>query len=360
MEKSQYIKYLSARELEEREKLKFMSFGGVFRFKTPLTLPNSQNLGTYYVKSRQYQNAYIGEEDETSIISPKADMVVKLIKESKGISVVYSQFVGIGGISIIERKLVENGYTPFNKDFKNKKSYSVIIGGQKQEERDEILKTITSTENKYGDIISVLLISKTGAEGIDLKNIRTIIVLEPYWDKAREDQVIHRGNRLGSHDALPKIDRDIQPYLLISTPNSYIYKEIPNKNREKETVDQMFHRNALKTQQLNNISRDFLKTISIECALNDYGNCHVCTPTNEKLYTDDILSSLKIKSKCIKLKEVPIEVDGEIEYNGEKYKYKKITDGYKIYKYNEQFTAWDELPKYNKLTNVIIKLLNAK
>jgi hypothetical protein len=41
--------------------------------------------------------------------------------------------------------------------------------------------------------------SSSGAEGINLKNVRHLHIMEPYWNPARHDQVIGRGIRLCSH-----------------------------------------------------------------------------------------------------------------------------------------------------------------
>lgn len=38
--------------------------------------------------------------------------------------------------------------------------------------------------NIHGEVIKILLVSKTGAEGLDLKYGRQVHILEPYWDKA--------------------------------------------------------------------------------------------------------------------------------------------------------------------------------
>ena len=53
-----------------------------------------------------------------------------------------------------------------------------------------------------GERLRVLLVSKTGAEGLDLKYIRQVHILEPYWDQSRINQVIARAVRLNSHQGI--------------------------------------------------------------------------------------------------------------------------------------------------------------
>ena len=47
------------------------------------------------------------------------------------------------------------------------------------------------------------MITSAGAEGLDLKNIRQIHIMEPYWNEVRVKQVIGRGVRNNSHKDLP-------------------------------------------------------------------------------------------------------------------------------------------------------------
>ena len=43
--------------------------------------------------------------------------------------------------------------------------------------------------NLYGEILHVLMTTKTGAEGIDLHNVRQVHIIEPYWNPVRLKQV---------------------------------------------------------------------------------------------------------------------------------------------------------------------------
>ena len=101
--------------------------------------------------------------------------------------------------------------------------YAIISGEVDPIDRENIQKVLNSPGNINGELISVLLISKTGAEGLDLKGVRQVHLIEPYWDKAREDQVKSRGIRLGSHSHLPPDQRNVQPYLYISVANKQVF-----------------------------------------------------------------------------------------------------------------------------------------
>ena len=52
--------------------------------------------------------------------------------------------------------------------------------------------------------IKVIMITKAGAEGLDLKNVRNVHIMEPYWYETRIQQVIGRAARYNSHIDLPE------------------------------------------------------------------------------------------------------------------------------------------------------------
>ena len=66
--------------------------------------------------------------------------------------------------------------------------------------------------NLRGDIIKLIMISKAGAEGISLYNVRYVHIMEPYWHAVRVDQVIGRARRINSHAQLPESERNIKVF----------------------------------------------------------------------------------------------------------------------------------------------------
>jgi hypothetical protein len=72
-------------------------------------------------------------------------------------------------------------------------------------------------KNMYGDIIKLLMITASGAEGIDLKNTRFVHIMEPYWHHVRINQVVGRARRICSHYNLPEDLRDVTIFLYIAT-----------------------------------------------------------------------------------------------------------------------------------------------
>ena len=94
--------------------------------------------------------------------------------------------------------LETNGYDYYT-SLSSKPKYAFYSGEETNKKKKEIINIFTSYDNRYGNNIKVLLSSSAGAEGLDLKNIRQIHIMEPWWNEIRIEQVIGRGIRRNSH-----------------------------------------------------------------------------------------------------------------------------------------------------------------
>jgi hypothetical protein len=68
---------------------------------------------------------------------------------------------------------------------KNGKRYAIITGNTDlttESSKIQILKKIKDIKNIDGSLISVLLVTQTVSEGVDLKNIREVHILDPWWN----------------------------------------------------------------------------------------------------------------------------------------------------------------------------------
>jgi hypothetical protein len=70
--------------------------------------------------------------------------------------------------------------------------------------------------NLRGEIVKALLITQTGAEGLNLVNVRQVHLLEPYWNYVRMDQVKGRAVRICSHTALPPEERTVDIFTYVT------------------------------------------------------------------------------------------------------------------------------------------------
>jgi hypothetical protein len=160
---------------------------------------------------------------------------------------IYSQFRTIEGIGVIRLVLLANGFVEFKVEQKDgvwrlavpardrTKPMFVLYTGTEGFEEKEIARNAfngswdklpdglaaelaaISPNNNYGQIMRVFMITAAGAEGITLKNVRRVHLVEPYWHPVRTEQVIGRAMRLCSHEALPRKDRTVDVVLYLMT-----------------------------------------------------------------------------------------------------------------------------------------------
>ena len=83
----------------------------------------------------------------------------------------------------------------------------------------ELKKRFNNRNNRYGEFIQVVIATDTAAEGYSFNHIQREIILFPWWNYSKIEQIIARGIRAGSHKYLTKKDWDkiVKIYLLVST-----------------------------------------------------------------------------------------------------------------------------------------------
>ena len=64
---------------------------------------------------------------------------------------------------------------------------------------------------------NVLVLTRAGGEGIDLKGVRSVIVLDPTWNDAGLQQIVGRAIRFNSHAHLPPAERKVDVYFMLLT-----------------------------------------------------------------------------------------------------------------------------------------------
>jgi hypothetical protein len=168
------------------------------------------------------------------------DMNLLKVHRSDGNVVIYSYFNRVEGINIMQKVLDVAGYEPYNlgmgkrpvslKKFKGR--YCFWEG----KDRDKILEIFNAPYNKYGSVIKILLITEAGAEGITLKNVRQMHIMEPYWNEVQTRQVIGRAKRMYSHKNLgkPVLIRDMNPEEPTEKFSVYLVKQQKRKVKKND------------------------------------------------------------------------------------------------------------------------------
>jgi hypothetical protein len=193
--------------------------------------------------------------DKLQVYSPKFAQLLNNIEASdldevsKGLHLIYSQFRTLEGIGIMKLVLEANGYTQFRiklnkgtnkwelniaEEDRGKPTFALYTGTETPEEKEIIRNIFNSTwkdvpselvtelqkasmNNHYGEIIKIIMITASGAEGINLRNVRYVHLIEPYWHPVRTDQVIGRARRICSHKDLVPAQRKIDVFMYLMT-----------------------------------------------------------------------------------------------------------------------------------------------
>ena len=272
----------------------------------------------------------------------------------------YSQFLESGVIFVgkaleaygfVHIESTEDIYKYMNKKDK-KGSYVIISGEMDVETRSELIKAYNSPENMLGQIITMLLVTSTGAEGLDLKHGRHGHILEPYWNYSRIAQVIARLVRAGSHILLPEEERTVQYYIYLSTYPKNIIKNEETKEdvnyslyKSEKTTDQSLYEKSIQNQQM---IESFYKVIiesSIDCMIHykekEGIECRLCAPTGKQLwYVGQI--GLDLPSPCEKLIEKKI-IAHSIICDEEEYMYHVKDNKIHIFKLDPTVNAYKEI-----------------
>jgi hypothetical protein len=139
-----------------------------------------------------------------------------------------------------------------------------------------------SSRNLKGDVIKCLMTTRTGAEGLDLKCVRSVHVSEPYWQPVLIEQVIGRAVRTNSHVDLPEKERDVDVYIYMSTilPNMVQNIKNPdvrtdvakydnglNKKGKVVTSDESLYILSAKKKVIADQVLQMIKDTAIDCSL---------------------------------------------------------------------------------------------
>jgi len=390
----QFRRYIAIREREEAEAATSSSGKGphvapgsrdallapVTAQNKALSLPGRDaGAGTYYMKSRGVENvdqaaleeAMAAGKPPPASASPKIANMVQRLEKARGPVVIYSQFAAESGARAVATYLDAAGYSKWGGGASSPKErdpssstprrYALFTGEVDSETREVLVREWNDPSNVRGEKIFAVIISGAGAEGLDLKYVRDVYILEPYWDRARELQVKHRGIRMGSHAALPEKDRSVRTWIYVAVANKEIDKSIPLKSRvEDQTVDEMFLERGVKKYRLSEAFRTLLKRVSIECIAFNYGSCRVCQPDGTPLYLNatsakerlDPEADVRLADPCVPVGARNRKVAAqELTVDSQKY---AVRDGDppQVYRFDPSLDAFVEIyprdPAYQK------------
>lgn len=185
--------------------------------------------GDYFRNPESFYNAHrravnkIGKGNE--YFSKKTIKAIKLIGDKK--TVIFSNWLDFG-LNPIKESLDKEGISSM--------TYS---GELSQREKKHIVERFNNND------FQVLIISKSGSEGIDLKEVRNVIVMDPVWNYAGIQQIKGRAVRFMSHENLPSSERRVDIYYMIletsrkdcKSGDTIVYEFVNQKKKNLEHIE---------------------------------------------------------------------------------------------------------------------------
>jgi hypothetical protein len=249
--------------------------------------------------------------------SPKFQAILDRLSESKGPTLVYSNFKTLEGVGLFSVALeAQQGYKKFDIVKNGSKwvlspetlasgpdtpRYISYTGDEEREKRNILLAIFNAKwsripdeklrdavkglcgvdTNKYGKIARVIMITQSGAEGISLANVRQVHIMEPYWNYVRLEQVKGRAVRICSHADLPIEERSVDIFTYIV---KFSEKQLTSvrgadqsegivdetiKNMDKGlTTDQSIYQLMQAKKTIADSLVDVMKKSAVDCLLN--------------------------------------------------------------------------------------------
>ncbi len=182
--------------------------------------------------------------------------------KSAGPVLFYSNYVLMEGIQIFKVYLKYFGFGSFSKkdgsiEGSDYFRYTEYHGMIEKSVRKEVLNDFNNIKNIDGKLCKIIMISPAGAEGLSLRNVRQVHLIEPYWHEVRMLQMVGRAIRACYHKDLPMKERHV---------DIYRYKSIRTV-KQKETTDQYIENVARSKQGLIESFYSTLKEVAIDCEL---------------------------------------------------------------------------------------------
>jgi len=244
--------------------------------------------------------------------SPKFLRILENITNADniGCNLIYSQFRTLEGVGILKLVLEANGFAQFKLKKGGAGMWTIdmaaedigkpkvaLYTGTEDDEEKELIRNIFNSEwglvpsnivsqlekmgmstNKLGETIKVLMITASGAEGIDLKNVRYVHIVEPYWHPVRIEQVIGRARRICSHANLPEHLRTVEVFLyLMEFTQEQLSDDMSLELRLKDkskmdnatpfTSDQTIYEIASIKEDINSQLLTAIKEASVDCVI---------------------------------------------------------------------------------------------
>ncbi len=290
--------------------------------------------------------------------------------KSPGPVVIYTRFGRLFGVKFIELALTQNGYEKFTAQNQQTsiKKYMIWTGNEKNEAHKRVFNLKL---NKMGKKIHILLLTDAGKEGINLRNVRQIHIMDPWWNNVKTRQIIGRGIRICSHyDLQPSEFLDIREKVDERTTREKIVnvfhylnfpgigkinrgepKNIAKERLEKTSIDCIVYNRMLKKKKLTDELLELMKSVAIDCDTNKRKNIFPVPCYAQTQYDDffQVWNTIDVDANVENIKPIKFKITKHSSYNNQ---YLLIADNDQIYKAIDDNVVLDEHITNEKLINI--------
>ena len=159
------------------------------------------------------------------------------------------------GKTLIYTNWIDFGIKPIKEVLNSKHiKYRIFSGQSTAKEKEEAVKLFNE------DKIDVMVITRAGGEGLDLKGVRNLVILEPVWHQSGLEQIIGRAVRYKSHTHLPSSKQKVDVWkLVLINHGTKDWRDFDNSTSGDAILYQIIERKQHMNQEINRI----LKSVSI-------------------------------------------------------------------------------------------------
>ena len=234
-------------------------------FKSMFSRKNTNGDAMTLVYNQGSEGALMPTPNKLGRIAAKMMRICDLLRQSHGIVLIYSRYI-YSGVVPLAVALEHMGYQRYGQasilarnqaqlvrdPVKTGLKYCILSGDKDvmgASTIDSCMRVINAANNINGDKIKVVLITQVAGEGLSLRNIREVHIMEPWFHMNRLDQVIGRAIRTCSHVDLPLFKRNVTVFLHAieseSASDLSIYREFVSKKIQQiQQVERVIQESA--------------------------------------------------------------------------------------------------------------------
>ncbi len=204
---------------KRRDHMKYVKMTPAYLKAFTKLMASEKVSGLFFKEPKRFYNGYRRAVNMAGpeYFSSKVKKAVPYLK--KGKALIYSNWLEFG-VNPISQALKKAGI-----------SFKAFTGKTSKREREWVINDFNNGK------FQVLIVSSAGGEGLDLKGVRSVVVLDPPWNDASLQQVIGRTIRYKSHAHLPKKDRVVDVYLMaLVDPDVDIRQELEDEDVPDKVV----------------------------------------------------------------------------------------------------------------------------